>query len=126
MYFPMRYMAYLVGGEVDWSQSTGNIYFMSNENVAKDFLTGKEGNKVIKYSKMAYLNYSEYDNTLGYSDIYLESDGKTVSSVIEEIDNGHSYYSVTRSRRNIYFVDENSRACCKEEVAKNSFNYNFL
>ena len=71
LYFPMRYMAYLVGGEVDWSQSTGNIYFMSNENVAKDFLTGKEGNKVIKYSKMAYLNYSEYDNTLGYSDIYL-------------------------------------------------------
>lgn len=118
LYFPMRYMAYLVGGEVDWSQSTGNIYFMSNENVAKDFLTGKEGNKVIKYSKMAYLNYSEYDNTLGYSDIYLESDGKTVSSVIDEIDNGHSYYSVTRSRRNIYFVDENYKACCKKEVEK--------
>lgn len=118
LYFPMRYMAYLVGGEVDWSQSTGNIYFMSNENVAKEFLTGKDGNKVIKYSKMAYLNYSEYDNTLGYSDIYLESDGKTVSSVMDEIDNGHSYYSVTRSRRNIYFVDENYKVYCKKEVEK--------
>ncbi len=51
LYFPMRYMAYLVGGEVDWSQSTGNIYFMSNENVAKDFLTVKKEIKSLNIVK---------------------------------------------------------------------------
>lgn len=115
LYFPMRYMAYLIGGYVDWAQSTGNIYFMTDEKLAKEFLTGKDGDKAIKYSKMAYINGREYDNTLGYSDIYLRSDGTTVSSVYEEVKNSNLYYSVTRARKNLYFTDENYNVYTKKE-----------
>ncbi len=115
LYFPMRYMAALVDGNVAYQASTGNVYFMSNERVKKEYLTGSENDLSIKYQKLASMNYYEYDNTLGYSDIYLKSDGETVSSVTEELRNNQTYYSVTRARKNLYYVDENYRMWTKKE-----------
>lgn len=112
LYFPMRYMASLIGAEVDYENDTGNIYFMSNYNVRKAFLNN---DKSIKYEKLAAINNYTFDNTLGYSDIYLMSDGKTVSSVTEEIHDGNTYYSVARERKNLYFVDENYEMFTKKE-----------
>lgn len=120
LYFPMRYLASLVDALVYYQASTGNIYFMSNNKVKSDFVTGPDDDLSIKYSKLATLGYYEFDNDLGYSDIYLCSDGSTVSSVTEEMDNNNTYYSVTRSRTNLYYVDEGYEVWRKKETENTS------
>ncbi len=123
LYFPLRYMTWLVNGEVDWAD--GNIYFMSSKKAGQEFLTGPEGHKTIKYSKMTLVSNNEYDNSLGYSDIYLQSDGATVSSVTNDIGDGSTYYSVTRSRKNLYFVDEEYNVLRKKETDSVASTPNF-
>ena len=122
IYFPMRYMASLINGEAVYNSSTGDIYFVSNEKVKKEFLTD---DNYIRYQKLTSMSYYEFDNTLGYSDIYLKSDGKTVSSVTEEMNNGHPYYSVTRARKTLYYVDENYKVWSKKEGESTSNKISF-
>lgn len=111
LYFPMTYMAKITNSQALWNGDTAQIFYISNMD-SSAFL---DENNRLRRDKELQLGFDFYNNNLGSSPLYLKSDGYTISNLSQEIEGLPKVWSISRSGRDIYFLDESGTVQLKKE-----------
>lgn len=123
LYVPADIITDAVGGKIFWEESSKNIYLSNGPTIMWSFVDRDYLNFLPK--KKNTLRYQLYSNIASRSDFYLMQDGYTISSVSKDMDDSKRYYSASRYRDTVYYIDEKGKVCKKKEGARTSENILF-
>lgn len=112
LYMPMAYLAKITGSSAIWQGDLGQIMFVSGNLDKGDYLME---NNMLRRDKEIFMEFDYFNNNLINTPLYLKSDGVTVQNLSLEIEGSPEVRSVTRSGRDIYYIDENSVVSRKSE-----------
>lgn len=117
LYVPMAYLAKITGSRAIWQGDLGQIMFISGDLDTGDYLME---NNMLRRDKEVFMEFDYFNNNIIDTPLYLKSDGVTVGNLSLEIAGDPKVKSVTRSGKDIYYIDENGTVCLKQEDKDNA------
>lgn len=122
IYMPMAYLAKITGSSAIWQEDLGQIMFISGDLDRGEFL---QENNMLRRDKEIFMEFDYFNNNIIDTPLYLKSDGITVQNLSLEITDFPKVKSVTRSGRDIYYINENGVVSIKSEDINDGAPFSF-
>lgn len=119
---PMAYLAKITGSSAIWQEDLGQIMFISGDLDRGEFL---QENNMLRRDKEIFMEFDYFNNNIIDTPLYLKSDGITVQNLSLEITDFPKVKSVTRSGRDIYYINENGVVSIKSEDINDGAPFSF-